>query len=285
MWIELERIRARTPNLLTEIILRVTLIFFVCVLQIKVKPHVHHITESELTNYMRPRRDSYVPPWAMVIIIVLVPLMILSLSYILTGKYEDTVQSLLAWTLALTINAFITEVTKLIVGRPRPDYFYRCFPTGIKSFRNPNIKDVMEGRKSFPSGHSSFAFCSMGYLSIWLCGRLRVLSWNRGDVIRITACLIPLVLASLVAISRICDHHHHWEDITVGSVLGFVSSYFCYRQYYHPLDSTLSGYPYLATSRESLVPLNLQESSDDDDQYPFDSSFTKFHIIDDKKYT
>ncbi|CAH0402173.1 unnamed protein product [Chilo suppressalis] len=284
MWLEIERIRARTPNLLAEISLRVILIFIVCVLQMKVKPHMHHITESELTNYMRPRRDSYVPPWAMVVIIVIVPLIILSLSYILTGKHEDTVQSLLAWTLALTINALITESTKLIVGRPRPDFFYRCFPTGKWSFHcNSNMRDVIEGRKSFPSGHSSFAFCSMGYLSLWLCGKLRVLSWNRGEVLRILACLMPMMLATVVAISRVCDNHHHWEDITVGSVLGFASSYFCYRQYYNSLDSVLSGYPYITVSSESLEV--VQETSDDDSFFYDSNSLTKVHVMDDKKYS
>lgn len=248
---ELERIRTQIPNLFTEVSIRLFLILIVCILQVSVKPHLHHITESELLNYMRPRKDSYVPPWMMVVIIVLVPLIFLCLPYLLTKNREDTLQALLAWTLALSINALVTETTKLVVGRPRPDFYYRCYPTGkIGIHCTGNVKEVMEGRKSFPSGHSSFSFCSMGFLSIWLCGRLRVMSRDRGEGLRVMACVLPLLLASVVAMSRCCDNHHHWEDVVVGSVIGFVSSYVCYRQYYNSLDSELSGYPYIVTESE-----------------------------------
>lgn len=235
-------------NLLLEILLRVVLLAVVCVCQLKAQPHMRYISEAELLNeYRRPRHDSYVPAWATVFFIVFVPLLFICTPCILTRNYVDITQALLGWTLALTINAVITESVKLIVGRPRPDFFYRCFPNGkiMPGLRcTGNAYDVMDGRKSFPSGHSSFSFCSLGFLSFWLCGKLGTLSRNRGQSSGILICLAPLMIAGIVALSRCCDNHHHWQDVLAGALLGFTTSYFCYNQYYQPLDSEWSGDPY-----------------------------------------
>lgn len=236
-------------NLYLEILLRVILLGLVCICQSKIHPYVRHITESELLNdYKRPRHDSYVPAWVTVLLIVFVPLFCICIPFIWTRNFEDIAQAMLAWTLALTITAVMTESVKLIVGRPRPDFFWRCFPNGqmVPGARYPgNPYEVMEGRKSFPSGHSSFAFCSMGFLTFWLCGRLRVLSRNRGKGSGIIICLSPLVVASAVAVSRVYDNHHHWGDVVVGALLGLTTSFFCYHQYYHPLCTESSGEPYV----------------------------------------
>lgn len=56
--------------------------------------------------------------------------------------------------------------------------------------------------------------------------------------------LVPLSGAALVAISRTMDYRHHWQDVLTGSLLGLVTAYFSYRQYYPPLNSPISHLPY-----------------------------------------
>ncbi|KAI5647035.1 PAP2 superfamily domain-containing protein [Phthorimaea operculella] len=200
---------------LYELMFRAAILVTVCILQLCVKPHKRHIEQDDLLRYYsRPRHPSIVPPWATVFIVICIPLISFALPEYLQGNQIDITHPFLSWTLALSINAFITEVMKLFTGRPRPDFLYRCFPDGKMNEElicTGRPRDVWEGRKSFPSGHSSFTFCSMGFVSAWLCGRLGVV--------------------------RYWDNHHHVEDIIVGSILGLVVSFLSYAQYWYSFHS------------------------------------------------
>ncbi|CAH2103868.1 unnamed protein product [Euphydryas editha] len=128
------------------------------------------------------------------------------------------------------VNAFqIPAASSLHILRPRPDFFYRCFPYGEETtefFRNQLA--IIDGRKSFPSGHSSFAFCSLGFLSFWLreiCD---------SNIIVDISCFLLLIFATLIGVSRCLDNHHHWEDVLVGAVLGYSISYVSYKLYCKP---------------------------------------------------
>lgn len=235
----------------------------VSVMRLSFNPHAHFIPESDLlTRYKHPRRRSFVPLWAIICLVVCMPLLFFSVPFLKSKNYMETTQTFLAWTLAVAMNAVLTELFKVLSSRPRPDFFYRCFPNGVMTkglHCTGSLKEIIEGRKSFPSGHSSFSFCSMGFLSFWLCGRLGVMSRKRGEGLRVVICLIPLLVAAAVAISRCCDNHHHWEDVLVGAVIGLLTSYMCYTQYFNPLDSDLSGYSYTMTENQLWNPTSRTE--------------------------
>lgn len=83
-----------------------------------------------------------------------------------------TILGLIA-TLATT--SFVTDIIKNAVGRPRPDLLSRCHPTKgtpedvLVDFTICSATDqhiLHEGWRSFPSGHSSFAFGGLGYLAL-----------------------------------------------------------------------------------------------------------------------
>ena len=159
--------------------------------------------------------------------------------------YPPTSPSL-AFFVAVTFTLLITEVIKNSVGRLRPDFLARCQPEQ-NQINNPSCNGdpavVKEGRKSFPSGHSSLSFSGLGFLSFYLAGKIRLVD-GRGYVWKVLVALLPLLGALLIAISRVDDYRHHWQDVTVGGLLGVAVTTLAYHYYYPPLHSPKCGIPY-----------------------------------------
>ena len=123
------------------------------------------------------------------------------------------------------------------MGRLRPDFISRCAPD-TKYLPSSIIctgaaKLVAEGRRSFPSGHSSSAFGGLGFISLLLNDHFLVFDGS-GRIYKFIIFLIPLLTASLVSISRIVDYRHHWDDVLVGSSIGCLSAAVGY-YYFYPL--------------------------------------------------
>lgn len=125
------------------------------------------------------------------------------------------------------------------------------------------LDEILDGRQSFPSGHSSAIFSCMVFLSLWIAGKTG--SWCLGAVINsrrlfmrrlvlsrplsLALTLIPISFATWVAISRLEDYvcvlphlsinnpesifqRHHKEDVIVGSLLGTIIATVSYLTYY-----------------------------------------------------
>lgn len=242
-------------NLVVETFIRLFLAV-ICMYLDNLEPFHRKIQPEELWLYKNPRTESYVPTsllWPVVTLTPLVPIIVL---FLIRKDKVDTVQAFLSLSLTLTLNGFLTILVKVIVGRPRPDYFWRCFPDGQS---NPAMictgdkDEIRNGLKSFPSGHSSFAFASLGFASFYLIGKLRIFTHNRGrgQSWRLIMGFSPLIIALTIALSRTCDYHHHWQDILVGSLLGFGIAWLCYRQYYPPFGHSNEANPYVSFKENS----------------------------------
>ena len=73
---------------------------------------------------------------------------------------------------------------------------------------------------------TSLTFCrfagslaGLGFLSLYLSGKIKAFD-RRGHVAKLCIVFLPLLFAYLVAISRINDYWHHWEDVLAGGLLG-----------------------------------------------------------------
>lgn len=170
-------------------------------------------------------------------------------------SFWDAHNATLGLFLSLAITGSVTQFVKITVGRPRPDFIDRCQPIpgsvdptyGLSVARlvctQADKGMIRDGFRSFFSGHSSLSFAGLGHLSYYLAGKLHLFD-TRGHAGKAWLALSPFAAAALVAISRTMDYRHHWQDVLVGSIVGTVFSFFCYRQYYPPLESPLSHRPY-----------------------------------------
>ncbi|EXV05495.1 PAP2 superfamily protein [Metarhizium robertsii] len=167
-------------------------------------------------------------------------------------KHEVTY---LSFFISIVLTLFLTDVVKNAVGRPRPDLLDRCHPSpGTKENVLVTIEvctageshKLQDGWRSFPSGHSSFSFAGLGFLSLFLAGQLHIFHHPIGgrDLGRALICLSPLVAATLIAISRCEDYRHDVYDVCVGSVLGMSVAYWSYRRHWPRLSIARCHEPY-----------------------------------------
>ncbi|MEQ2229023.1 hypothetical protein ILYODFUR_014628 [Ilyodon furcidens] len=128
----------------------------------------------------------------------------------------------------------LTNMAKLSVGRLRPSFLsvcnityasIKCTPGSYVSqvtCNQPNSKMVEEERKSFFSGHASFAMYTMLYLAFYLQARL---SWRGARLLRPLVQFLLVMLAFYTGLSRISDYRHHPTDVLTGFIQGGLTAY------------------------------------------------------------
>lgn len=171
----------------------------------------------------------------------------------------------------MILTSFITDVIKNAVGRPRPDLISRCKPANgtpehtLVTYEVCTEKDshvLHDGWRSFPSGHSSFAFSGLGFLALYLSGQMHVFR-PQTDLGRVLVSLAPLLGAALIAISRCEDYRHDVYDVTIGSVLGMSIAFFSYRRYFPRLRSPKCHEPF--PSREATYNAGFTKVKNDEE--------------------
>lgn len=215
-----------------------------------IHPFYRFVGADMMTDLKYPMKDNTVPVWAVPMYSILLPVAIFLLFYIRRKDVYDLHHSILGLLFAVLITAVLTDAIKDAVGRPRPDFFWRCFPDGIDEYdRWGNVvchgkkSDIKEGHKSFPSGHTSWSFAGLGFLSLYLSGKIKAFD-RRGHVAKLCIVFLPILAACLVGVSRVDDYWHHWQDVFAGGLLGLVVATFCYLQFFPPPYHTEGWGPY-----------------------------------------
>jgi membrane-associated phospholipid phosphatase len=150
-------------------------------------------------------------------------------------RFHDT---LVGFAEVVALNGGLTEATKVAVGRLRPDFQdrlrrYLCQTdppseldcTGVRPLAESEEEAehvLVDGRKSFFSGHSSFAAAIAAYTALVIGGRW---VWNEDATAvgrSLGILLQTAVVASglFIAASRLDDGRHHATDVFVGSTVG-----------------------------------------------------------------
>ncbi|KAG4984513.1 hypothetical protein AAZX31_10G256100 [Glycine max] len=234
-----------------------------------IHPFKRFVGRDMMEDIRYPMKENTVPVWAVPLYAVLLPMAVFLLFYMRRRCVYDLHHSILGLLFAVLITGVFTDAIKNAVGRPRPDFFWRCFPDGVENYDrwggvvcHGNASDIKEGHKSFPSGHTSWSFAGLGFLSLYLSGKIKAFD-RKGHVAKLCIVFLPLLVACLVAISRVDDYWHHWQDVFAGGILGLVVATFCYMQFFPPPynDEGWGPYAYFRAMEESRTnPIINRES-------------------------
>lgn len=208
-------------------------------------------------------KNEIIPHWAVPIFAFIIPFMLIT-GWLGIRRFRNKklLVVYLGLLLSLLITVQLTTLIKALVGRPRPDFLARCDPD--PSILNKVVcrgpkKLVYEGRRSFPSGHTSTSFGGLGYAGFFLAGQLGVFD-GEGHVYKLIVCMVPFLLAGFVGLTRIIDYRHHWQDVFAGAIIGTVAAYLSYRMYFPPIMDQQSEAP---TEQRFTRYLDVNQSSPD----------------------
>ena len=143
------------------------------------------------------------------------------------------------------VNLVLTTYCKLLIGRPRPNFYAICQPTVVCEVDERRYvtdfnctTDKFLGRnslESFFSGHSSTGT----YASLFIAMHL-IAHWRVNYSIKALVCatvfgfglmpgftqvflyisLLKLILKTLFKILQFLNHWHHWSDVLIGQIVG-----------------------------------------------------------------
>lgn len=157
-----------------------------------------------------------------------------------TRSLRDVHHGVLVLLSSRSLMRVVVESLKNRVGRLRPDFFARCeWDAAARACLGP-LHLVQDGRRSFPSGHSSTSWQGLLFVSLYLAGKTGAFAFAaiprstflQSRLLRFAVALAPLFLATWICVTRLEDHRHHPADVVTGALIGAASTLVMYTMYY-----------------------------------------------------
>jgi membrane-associated phospholipid phosphatase len=149
------------------------------------------------------------------IIIIVIPCAILGFIALIRPRKLELAFAYMSLAQVLGLTLFVTEILKIMVARPRPNYFsYVKFDPASNQATAPKSHQK-DAKVSFPSGHASNAFACGTWISLFLS------QLHHGQELWwILLVFLPVGIATYIASTRITDYMHHVSDVVAGALLG-----------------------------------------------------------------
>lgn len=200
----------------------VMLVIF-CVLELMLFPVVRQFNPQD-PRISHPYTEETVSSFACLVLVIVVPLMVVGVLERTDLHRVNTIG--LSFVFSMSINLLVIEVLKNIIGKPRPDFMSRCGPVASVAITDVSACflppygqwSLIDGLRSFPSGHLAASFGGLGFLSLYL--RHLAKPGKKNSLPSLCLQVVPVVVAALIAFSRTRDFRHDIYDVTVGAALG-----------------------------------------------------------------
>ena len=256
------------------------------------EPYEKFLNQNLIYRLRYPMKKNSVPTAVLPFISIVFPLLCIFLCSKMdtSGRRARSTAASLGLLLSVAISFVFVNSVKQACGNYRPDFAARCWGSATadpvwKEYGKPDcgnleneslLNDVRQGRRSFPSGHTSMSFSGLFYLSLYLMYYLKCFGGSRTNTERTEAfvwkvliSLAPLSVAVGVAITRIRDMWHHPEDVIVGSLLGAGTSAFAFSlQGFSVSDTNTSSNlsKYQRLNAEGVNDASLEDDNEEDER-------------------
>ncbi|PBP18364.1 phosphatidic acid phosphatase beta [Diplocarpon rosae] len=193
------------------------------------------------------------PTWACAVVVVFVPMLFITMFQLKMRSIWDFHAGFTGTLKTSAASTFIATILKHFIGGFRPHFLEVCRPDSKKLFDQVWMNSsactanthAVNRAWGFPSGHTTSAFASSMFLSLYLNAKLKAFGDHASEFWVFVVTIIPLLLASLIAGSMYISYQHHAHEIVIGMLIGLVLGVLGYR----------SAYAAIFDSRYNHIPL------------------------------